>query len=213
MRIHHLMLATVLAAFPAAAVDVNVIGLFPGKAVIVVNRGAPRTVSVGQRTAEGVLLVSVDSDSALVEVEGKRERLALGQHFESEASTGARQKVTLSADERGHYVVDGRVNGTHIRFLLDTGATSVSLSAAEARRLGIDYRRGERALSVMADGRQIPSYRIKLDSVAVGDITLFGVEGIVHEGMGAGVALLGMSFLNRTEIRRDGTLLTLIKRY
>src|SRR5436190_2140850 len=76
MRFHYLLiLAAAFAAAPAAAVDVNVIGLFPGKAVVVIDRGAPRTLSVGQRTSEGVLLVSVDSSSALLEVEGKRERI------------------------------------------------------------------------------------------------------------------------------------------
>ncbi|MEO5675910.1 MAG: TIGR02281 family clan AA aspartic protease [Usitatibacter sp.] len=207
------MLAALLAAPGAFAIDVNVIGLFPGKAVIVVNRGAPRTLSIGQSTAEGVKLISSDSRTAVFEVDGKRQTLEMGQHFESAAPAagGGRSTVVLSPDTRGHFITDGQVNGGYVRFLVDTGATLVSLSAAEASRLGIDYRNGEPIYSIVADGRRVPSYRIKLDSVAVGDITIFGVEASVREGGGS--ALLGMSFLNRTEMRREGQNLTLTKRY
>jgi len=200
-------------AAPASAVEVNVIGLFPGKAVVVIGRGAPRTLSVGQRTPEGVLLVSVDSTAAVVEVEGKRERLEMGQHFETAAQTGSRTATTMAADERGHFVVNGAINGMHVRFLVDTGATDVALSSEDARRLGIDYRAGRPALTVVADGRRIPTYQVKLDSVTVGDLTLLNVEGSVQEGRGMGYVLLGMTFLGRTEMRREGANLTLTKRY
>jgi aspartyl protease family protein len=213
MKIHRVLL-TALALFAqgACALDVNVIGLFPGKAVVTINRGAPRTVSVGERTAAGVLLVSVDSRGAVVEIEGKRETLELGQHFASFSSAGSRQEVTLSPDSRGQYYVDGQVNGGHVRFIVDTGATYVRLSTSEAQRLGIDYRQGVRGYSVVADGRQVPAYRVKLDSVTIGDLTLLNVDASVGEG-GMDAALLGMSFLNRTEMRREGQNLTLTKRY
>ena len=67
-----LWLAAALAALPARALDVTVVGLFSGKAVVTVNRGAPRTLSVGEQTPEGVRLVSADSKQAVLEVEGKR---------------------------------------------------------------------------------------------------------------------------------------------
>jgi aspartyl protease family protein len=199
------------AALPALALDVNVIGLFPGKAVVVINRGAPRTLSAGQ-TIDGVTLVSTDATSALVEIEGKRERVAMGQHFESAAQTGARQAVTLAPDSRGHFVTDGMVNGSHVRFLVDTGATMVSLPSVTATRLGIDYRKGRRGVSQTANG-VATVYSVMLDSVTVGDMTILNVEGLVHEASGLDMALLGMSFLSRTEMRREGETLTLVKRY
>jgi len=52
-----------------------------------------------------------------------------------------------------------------------------------------------------------------LDSVTIGGITAYNVEAVVAEGSGLDVALLGMSFLNRTEMRRDGAYMTLTKRY
>lgn len=213
MRPSGFIFAAALTAIPAHALDVNVIGLFPGKAVVVVNRGAPHTLSVGQRTPEGVLLVSVDSASAVVEIDGKRERLEMGQHFETAAQTSARTTTTVASDERGHFQMDGTINGGHVRFLVDTGATLVSISAGDAQRIGIDYRRGKRSVSVMADGRRVASYNVQLDSVTAGEITLYNVEGAVHEGPSTGYALLGMSFLGRTEMRREGQNLTLTKRY
>jgi aspartyl protease family protein len=147
----------------------------------------------------------------VLEIDGKRETIEMGQHFASTSEGGGRQTVTLPADERGHFIVNGAVNGGYVRFMVDTGATMVSMSAAEAQRLGIDYRKGRRGLTQLADGRQVPVYHVMLDSVTVGDLTLLNVEGSVREA--AGPALLGNSFLNRMEMRRDGQSLTLTKRY
>ncbi len=208
----HCISATLLVASHALATEVNVIGLFPGKAVVVIDRGAPRTLSAGQRTPEGVLLVSADSRSAILEIDGTRRVLELGQHAESAALTGALQSVTLAADGNGHFTAEGRVNGSRVRFLVDTGATLVTLPVSEAQRLGIDYKQGQQAVSQTANGRVLV-YRIRLDSVTVGPMTLMAVDAVVHDSPGLDIALLGMSFLNRTEIRREGANLTLTKRY
>lgn len=205
------MFALAFAATAAQATDVNVIGLFPGKAVVTINRGAPRTLSVGQKTAEGVVLISSDHASAVVEIDGKREKLEMGQHFETAAQTGSRQSVNLAQDGSGHFLAEGMVNGSHIRFMIDTGATLVSIPVSEAARLGIDYQKGQPGYAILADGRRVASYRVILDSVTIGDLTLLNVEGSVSQG--SGIPLLGMSFLNRTEMRREGQSMTLTKRY
>ena len=206
------MAAALVASAPAGATEVNVIGLFPGKAVVVIDRGTPRTLSAGQRTPEGVLLIAADSRSATLEIDGKRQVLELGQHAESAALTGALQSVTLASDGNGHFTAEGQVNGARVRFLVDTGATLVTLPAAEAQRVGIDYRRGQQTVSQTANGRVLV-YRVRLESVSVGPMTLTSVDAVVHESPGLDVALLGMSFLNRTEMRREGENLTLTKRY
>jgi aspartyl protease family protein len=206
------MLVLLAAALPVGATEVNVIGLFREKAVIVIDGGPPRTLSAGQRTPEGVLLVAADSKSATLEIDGKRQVLELGQHAETSALTGARQSVTLAADGNGHFTAEGQVNGAHTRFLVDTGATLVTLSATEAQRLGVDFRRGEQTVSQTANGRVLV-YRVRLESVSVGSMTLTSVDAVVHDSPGLDVALLGMSFLNRTEMRREGGNLTLTKRY
>ena len=195
----------------AFATDVTVVGLFPTKAVVQINGGAPRTISVGQKTQEGVTLVSVERDGASFDIDGKRKTLKMGQqHASSNASSN--QSMTLNADARGHFVVDGQVNGGAIRFLLDTGATMISLTGQDAQRLGIDYRKGQVAMMNTANG-VAPAYRVKLDTVRLGNITVNSVDAVVMEGQTMPFALLGMSFLNRMEMRREGQTMTLTKRF
>jgi len=213
MNIRALPALFLAACIPAAhAVDVNVIGLFSGRAVIVVNRGAPKTLKAGESTAEGVKLISADSKVAVIEIDGKRQTLEMGQHFATSGSRAEGGSASIRSDSQGHYLVDGQVNGQHIRFLVDTGATLVSLSEVDARRMGIDYLQAPRGYTIVADGRRVPTYRLKLDSVTVGDVTIFNVDASVSQGS-PGLALLGMSFLGRTEMRHDGPTLTLTKRY
>lgn len=188
----------------------NVIGLFPGKAVVTVDGGPIRTLSVGQKTAEGVVLLSTDRESATFEIGGKKKILGLGQHRASPAVSSS-QSVTLTADPRGHFVVEGQVNGGAVRFLVDTGATTIALSSADAMRLGIDYRKGQRGLVGTANGTAA-AYRVKLDTVQVGGIVANSVDAAVLEG-NLPIALLGMSFLNRMDMRREGQTMVLIKRF
>jgi len=212
MRFSHCMAAAFLAALPALAAEVNVIGLFPGKAVVVINGAPPRTLSVGQKTPEGVTLLSADSRAATFDVDGKREVIGLGQAIETPAISGNRQSVTFASDASGHFSVVAEAFRGTVRFLVDTGATFVTLPGAEALRLGIDFKRGQPAVSQTANGRVLV-YRVRLDSVSVGGMILNGVDAAVHDSPGLDVALLGMSFLNRTEMRREGGNLTLTKRY
>lgn len=212
MRRNLIAAALLLAPACALATDVTVVGLFPGKAVVTINRGAPRTLSVGQKTSEGVVLVSVEKNAAVLEIDGRKQTLEMGQHFESAASTGGREEATLSAGAGGHFMTQGQINGNSVRFMVDTGATLIALSASDAKRLGIDYEKGTPGRASTAGGI-VPSYRVKLDSVTVGGITLLAVDAAVVEAPGMDFALLGNSFLSRTEMRREGTTLTLIKRY
>jgi aspartyl protease family protein len=203
-----------LATLHAHCADIAVTALFSGKAVVVIDNGRPRTLSVGQSTPEGVKLLSANSESAVIEYAGKRQTLLLGQgtRVGSSAPDGGSGQVTLSADSRGHFFANGWINGSAVRFMVDTGASTIALSSDEARRLGVNYLVGSRGFAQTANGR-IPIYAVKLDTVRVGDITLNNVDAIVSEGGGLNVALLGMSFLNRMQMKRDGDTLTLLRRY
>jgi len=187
-----------------------VVGLFPGKAVLVIDGGAPRTVAVGASVA-GVRLLAVDQDSATVDIGGKRQRLAIGQHAHSGGDGGGPQVISLTADARGHFITTGTVNGATIRFMVDTGATSVALGASDARRANISLSNARPILVQTANGI-VQAWVVTLSSVRVGDVTLNEVEGTVHQH-DMPMALLGMSFLNRMEMKRDGQSLTLRKRY
>ena len=203
-------LAAGLASGPSWAVSVTLVGLFPGKAVVVIDGQEARTISAGQKTAEGVTLVSTASDTAVFDIGGKRQTLDLGEHF-ALASGKAGSVLAIPADSQGHHWTLGQVNGKTTRFLIDTGATSVSLPAGFAKTAGIDYRKGQRGFVQTANGPAV-AFRVKLDALTVGDITLYQIDATVLES-GLDVALLGMSFLSRTDMKRDGANLVLTKRF
>ncbi len=204
------VLASLLLASPAIGADINLIGVFPGKAVLVVDGGNPKTYSVGNTIAGNIKLVAATSSSATIEENGKRQTLGLGEHVNRTAPSGP-ASITLQADSRGHYMTQGQINGGTVRMLVDTGASLIALPASDATRLGIDYKKGTVGYANTANG-VTPIYRITLNNVKVGDIQLSQVEASVHES-GLPVILLGMSFLNRTELRREGEQLTLTKRF
>jgi aspartyl protease family protein len=210
-----ILAALLLAPGIAASADVSVVGLFANKAVVVIDGGKPRTLSVGQTTPEGVRLISADSESATFEIDGKRETLTPGQGGPVASNAprdSGRKKVVITADSRGHFFTTGSINGVSMRFMVDTGATTIALSSEEAKRTGVNYLAGRRVPTQTANGI-VPVYRVRLDVVDVGGITLRNVDAIVIEGGRLPVALLGMSFLNRMNRSSDGDTLTLIQRY
>jgi aspartyl protease family protein len=208
-----LFLAT--APVAASAAEIVVSALFNGKAVITVDGGRPRTLQAGQATPEGVRLVSATSEAAVIEYGGRRETLSTGSGMRVGGNAGPASsagQAVLKADSRGHFYATGSINGNSVRFLVDTGATTIALSTAEARRLGIDFRNGTRSVGRTANGTVV-SYGVKLDAVRVGDITLQNVDAHVLDGVGPSDVLLGMSFLNRMQMQRDGDTLVLVKRF
>jgi aspartyl protease family protein len=210
MRAAILLLSAALST-SAGAADIALVGVIGDKAaVLAADGGEPKTVKVGQKWS-GATVISVERDRATVEIDGKRRVLMIGQHHRAAVVGSGRASVTLAADVRGHFFAEGAINGNPVRFLVDTGATAVALPAREALRLGIDYRKGERSLSSTANGL-VPFYRVRLDTVTLGPIELTGVEAGVVEG-GLDMVLLGMSFLNRLEMKRDGQVMTLTRRF
>ena len=200
-----------LVSASTGATDIKVAGLFTNKALVQIDGGPLRTLSVGQKTAEGVVLVSVERDGATFDVAGKRITVGLG-HARMATSAPAGESVVLTADVRGHFRTDGQVNGRSVHFVIDTGATLIALPAHEARRLSIDYQKGRQAMMRTANGNT-PGYIVKLDTVTIGSITIYDVEAVVLEGNGLEAPLLGTSFLNRMNMKREGDIMTLTRRY
>ena len=204
-------LPAVLVSLPARAADVSLIGTFGSTAAILsIDGGAPKTVKIGQSYG-GVTLIAVENDRATVEAGGKRRVLARGQTYSSGAAASGAQSVTLSAGAGGHFMADGQINGGAIRFLVDTGASAVAIPAREATRLRIDYRSGQRGTTQTAGG-PTAMYIVRLDSVRVGNIELQNIDAMVIE-QGLDISLLGNTFLNRMEMRREGQTMTLTRRF
>ncbi len=206
-------LALMLLPALAAAADLSLYALFKDKAIVQVD-GNRRMLSVGgEASPEGVKLVSTDTEAeeAVVELGGKRETLKLGVVIA--AFTGAaRESTTLYADASGSFHGRGSINGVPVTFLVDTGATSIAINSALAQRIGIDYTRGQPGYAKTASGFT-RVYGVQLHTVKVGDITLHNIDAAVIEGSQPDVPLLGMSFLNALEMRRDGHIMELTRRY
>jgi aspartyl protease family protein len=207
---HFIALLLLFACGAAGAADVALIGVIGDKAAIVaIDGGDPKTIKVGQ-SWRGISVVSVEKDRAVVDIDGRRQVLQRGMHYRSSGGgpTG-RQSVKLAADSRGHFVSDGTINGSHIRFMVDTGASAIAIPGADAQRMGLDYRKGERVTVQTANGPTV-AFAVRLDTVRLGAIELQGVEAFVVE-RGLSIALLGMTFLNRVEMKRDGPVMTLTR--
>jgi aspartyl protease family protein len=188
-----------------AAPQVLVTSLANGRADLFVDGKALRVLRDGERSPEGVLLVSATRNAAVLEIEGQRYTLALGQ---SNVAT-----VTLRPDARGAYTTVAYVNGAPFPAVIDTGATAVALSADAARALGIDFQRGTPGVSQTAAGQR-RAWGVVLPSVRIGDIELANVGAAVLDVGQAELplVLIGMSYLKALDMQRAGETLTLTKR-
>jgi aspartyl protease family protein len=192
--------------------QINIVGLFNGKAVVMINNGKPKTLSVGQ-TSEGVKLIAADSKKAVLEVEGKRQELGMGQAASVTGSkASAPGSVVLYSDSSGHYFADGQINGVTLKFLVDTGASVIAMNSSDARQAGIDYKKGKRIPLHTANG-VIHGYQVVVNTLKLGGVVLHQVDAVVNEGDSPPVVLLGMSALNRLDMKREGITLTLTKKY
>lgn len=211
MRRFELLLAGLL-LLPSLAVSapmVQVVGLFPGAAVLNVD-GQRKLVKVGQAGPGGVEVVSADSRGAVLRVGGVERSYGLSREY-SGAGYAAPEKTQLSVAKGvgGHYWIAGSINGQPVQFLVDTGATSVAINENQARRLGIDYRAAGQPLLVNTASGTAKAWRVRLNSVKVGSIDVLGVDAVVLEGESPSEALLGMSFLGRVSWREDQGVLRL----
>lgn len=209
---HSTLLALLVGLLPVTCIaqDVGLAGIMGSKAMLMINGGEPQAVPVGQ-TVGGVKVLSIQGDQATIEVGGKKRPLRVGQHAIGVGNGDGSDKIIMTADVQGHFFTTGNINGTSVRFLVDTGASMISLGATDARRIGLDFNRGQKALTNTANGQVVVS-KVQLDTVRIAGVTLHNVDALIHQNE-MPIALLGMSFLNRMEMQRDGSTMTLKKRF
>jgi aspartyl protease family protein len=200
------------AAGAHAASSVMLTGTIGSRAILIVNGAPPKTVAVGE-TFQGVKLVSLQAEQAVVELEGKRVNLRMDTPVSigGGGGTGGGSRIVLPADSRGHFMTQGAINGRPVTFMLDTGATSIALSADDAQRIGLDYSKGQRIQMSTANGVS-SGYKLRLQSVRVGDVEVYDIDAIVSP-QPMPFVLLGNSFINRFSMRRDADQMVLEKRY
>jgi aspartyl protease family protein len=194
----------------ASATDIDLVALSTGKAMLVIDGKKPKMFPVGSAIIGNTKLLSIDSASATLETDGKKQIIILGRPGPSSDGSSRITSITMSADNTGHFYTQGKINGGNpVKMIIDTGASLVSIPAFEAQRMGIDYRRGKKISSETANG-VITSYFIVLNSVKIGAVELFHVEANVHENLP--VILLGMSFLKRVSMNVDGSQMVITKK-
>ena len=207
-----LLLAFGASTAPAHAESVTLTGTIGSRAILVIDGGAPKTLAVGERI-QNVRLVSLQDGTAVVEAGNQRVTLrmdtpiSVGKPMTNNGNT----RIVLPAGSGGHFMTQGAINGRTVTFMLDTGATSVALSAADAERIGLVYKNGAPVQVSTANGI-VTGYRVRLDSVRVGDVDVAGVDAVVSP-QSMPYVLLGNSFINRFSMRRDSDQMVLEKRY
>jgi aspartyl protease family protein len=201
MRYPLTCLSTAL-AFCLPAQDVALAGILGGKALLVVNGSAPRGVAPGE-SHMGVQVVSVGREDAVVDSAGGRRSLRLGEAPVRVGGSGTGQRVVLKADARGPFVSNGQINGRIMQYMVDTGASTVAM--------GLKFEEQGQSVRMNTANGVAQGWRMRLDSVRVGDVELRGVDAIVTP-QPMPYVLLGNSFLREFEMSRNGDEMMLLKR-
>ena len=184
---------------PASAVErITLLALSRDQAILQID-GVRRVLRKGQLSPEGVKLVEADTEKAMIEIDGRLEELKYGVVIAPTFEPPGSASVTLWAGSDGFFHAEGSINGTAVTFLVDTGANTVALNSALAKRIGLDYKKGKQGLGTTASG-VVRVYSVTLNTVKIGEITLHNVDAGVIEGAGPRTPLLGMSFLGSLEM-------------
>ncbi|MDF1485262.1 TIGR02281 family clan AA aspartic protease [Ramlibacter sp. H39-3-26] len=180
------------------------------RALLVVDGGAPRSVAAGQ-SLQGVKVLEIGRDAVVVDIAGSRATLRMGDAPVSVGNRGGGNRIVLMADSRGHFIHQGRINGQTMQFMVDTGATTVAIGMAEAERMGLDFRAGTPVRLATANGTA-QGWAVKLGSLRIDDVELFGVDAVVTP-MPMPYVLLGNNFLAQFQLTRQSDQMVLEKRY
>ena len=198
----------------AGVKSVGLQGILGSKAVLLID-GKRHVVGIGDTTEEGVTLVAIENDTAILDVNGQRRKQTLGENIAltTRYAEPQSQEVLVSQNTQGLFSTVGSINGLTVSMLVDTGANIVTLNAQHAKRLGIAYEQtGEPVMVATASG-VVKAYRVSLRSVAVGEIELRDVAAVVMMGPHPVEILLGMTFLGNLEIQRNGNVMKIRKNF
>jgi len=128
------------------------------------------------------------------------------QNIQTFQGVDGNAELVLKRNRFGHYVASGAINGHDVVFMLDTGASDVSIPEDIAHSIGLQ--RGQPMVYDTANGR-ITVYGTRLNEVSLGDIRLHNVRATINPHYDSDDILLGMSFLKNLEFTQRGDTLTL----
>lgn len=212
MRVLVLVVALLMPLVGSASPSVRVLALFSDKAMLEID-GKRQVLAAGAASDSGVRLIRANTAEAVVEIDGKRQTLQLGSAVAASYAVPTQREIRiLKDDRRDGYFVDGLINGQPIRFLIDTGATSVAMSERHAARLGISHRVDGTKVGVgTASGRAV-GHQIRLREISVGGLRVNDVRAVVIDGDSPRFVLLGMNVLDQFDLEQSDNLLILRSR-
>lgn len=193
---------------------VNVQGLFKNTAVLLID-GKRRLIHVGETSPEGVKLSAIHGEKVSLVINGKTHQYKLGDMdaFSTHYAAPSEKVVTIPRDNNGMYSTTGSINGQSVNFLVDTGASVVTMNAAQAQSLGIDVRSSGQQVIVNTASSVERAYRVTLDTVTVGTIQLHNIGAVVMTGAQPSNILLGLTFLSNLEIQHQANVMKLKKKW
>ena len=209
MRILILLLALLLSSQSFAFNNITVKGLFKNTIVLIID-GQQLLIKKGQ-TKQGITLIQSSSKQAVIEVGGQRQTVTLSSRVGGSYQAPSKRVVRIASQQGGHHWVRGQVNGRSVDFVVDTGASVISMNLSTAKRLGIDYQKGKPAQASTANG-VIEVRSVLLEKVTVGSIIQNQVAATVHMDDSLPVVLLGNSFLSNVDMRTEDGVLVLESR-
>jgi aspartyl protease family protein len=169
-----------------------------GALALVISSLAARQLPIGKTIKMALAWVSIFGGMFVLFL-FKDEGRVVWQRATAELSGNAAQiegsTLRIRRDEDGHYWVRAKVNGTPVRFMIDSGATTTTLAPSAARAAGIEPSGGFPVIVETANGT-VEVQRARIEALTVGNITqrdaavLIGAEGL------GDTSLLGMSFLS-----------------
>ncbi len=196
----------------SAELDIQVLGLLKNTVILRIE-GRQQMLKAGQTSKEGVQVLVVDNEHALIEYQGKRHRLTLSDQISTSFSKSPRKSYSMSRDHFGHYKTVGFINGYKVEMLVDTGASYIAMNSQQAKQLGINFFLDGRRHSVNTASGVVAAYGIMLDKVIVGGIEMRNISASVLVGEYPKQILLGMSYLNHVDIRESGGIMVLEEKY
>ncbi len=192
----------------APAAEIKIVGLFKDAAVLNINNQR-KLVRVGDSSGD-VRLLAANSNKAMVEVAGKRFVLSMAENTSVRIGlpTVGTQAHLISSG--GIYSVTGSIDQQLAEFVVDTGASYVTMSPQNAKRLGLDYSNAQKVMVNTAKGKTT-AHVFNIKSVRVGGIELRNVQAAVVHEFESNRILLGLSFLNKVEMTQKNGLMVLKK--
>lgn len=201
-------------ASSAWAQSLALTGILGDKALIVIDGSAPKLMAVGERQ-DAVKLLSIDTNQhqALIEVMGQQSVLRMGASPVSVGSGisqgGAGRFISIPMGSGGHFFTDGYINGRSVKFIVDTGASVITMGTSDADRLGVNYKQNGTPIQMATANGIIKGQRVTLKSVRIDDVEIPDIDAVVGPNMP--FVLLGNNFLSRFKMQRNNDMMLLEK--